>query len=69
MVKLSLGYSDGFDPACANQTSAAIGQNTGSLRATLAATAGTDGGGRRSALETPKSSGVLSTFGMSDEFH
>ena len=33
----------------------------------LAATVGTDGGGRRSALEAPNSSRVSSTFGMSNE--
>ena len=51
----------------ANCASAASGQNTGSLRATFSATAGTGGGGRRSALDAPTSSGVLSTFGMSDK--
>ena len=53
--------------ACENQTSAASDQKTGSLRAMFAATAGTDKGTRRSALEVFKSSGVLSTLGMSDE--
>ena len=53
--------------ACANHTLAASGQNTGSLRATFAATTGTGGGGRRSALETPTSSGVSSTLVMSDK--
>ena len=54
--------------ACPNQTSAASGQNTGSLRVMFAVTtAGTEGGARRSALEASKSYGVLSTLGMSDE--
>ena len=69
VVKLSLGYRDGFDgelrTCLCKPYFSCFGPETGSLRATFTAT--TDGEGRRSALETPTSSGVSSTLGMSDK--
>ena len=69
VVKLSLGYRDGFDSKlciCLRKpNSSCFGPEHGKFKSTFAAT--TDGGGSRSALEAPTGSGVLSTLGMSDE--